>query len=146
MILYCDTSALAKRHLDEPGKQRIEDLCRIAETLFTSAFTELEMTALVEQAKKVGRIRSPDYRGVLLDLEKDFHGTFLNLIDVSPEIIKASLRFIRLRRLRAPDAVQLASAVTTNQRLSSGLSFCCADHRLLEAARLEGLRCEDVSG
>ena len=48
-------------------------------------------------------------------------------------------------RRNAQDAIQLACALDAQERLGDSMQFLCADHGLLEAARLEGLKCKDVS-
>ncbi len=143
--MYYDTSAFAKKYLVEEGSETVLKLIEEDGAILTSALTELEIVTTVENAKRRGRLQSPLYRDVVRSLERDFGGIYLNVIGVATDIIQEAKRIIRQRRLRAPDAIQLASALDAKERLGDSLEFCCADQALLEAARLEGLRCVDVS-
>lgn len=145
MIFYGDTSALAKRYLDETGSDIVGDYLDEAELRYTSALTQLELVATIESAKRIRRINSPNYRMISAKLETDIHQGLLTLMDVSPGILKRAIPLIRIRCLRAPDAIQLATALELGKQINGDLHFLCADHALLDAARSEGLSCKDVS-
>lgn len=144
-ILYCDTSALAKRYLDEPGAEAVGALLIESPSFFTSVLTELEILSSIERAKGSKRIVSPKYRALVAAMEKDFSEGAIQMIAMGDDVLNLAKRLVRHRRLRAPAAIQLASALRLNRNTSGEVRFCCADRQLLEAARLEGLRCEDVS-
>ena len=145
MIIYSDTSALAKRYLEEPGSHVVREYLDDAEYRYTSAFTELELIAAIEFSKRLRRINSPEYRTITVRLTADFHQGLLSLIDINDKILQRAISMIRVRGLKAPDAIQLATALALNKRLAHSLHFLCADQPLLTAARKEGLRCRDVS-
>lgn len=145
MAIYCDTSALAKRYLNEVGSAHVNELLEEGQYIVTSAMTQLELISAVEIARRIRRISSPDYRTAFGNMEKDVRKGTLSLIDISPEMLKRAAPLIRIHRLRAPDAVQLATAIEMQRHLSLDITFLCADHALLVAARAEGLRCKDVS-
>lgn len=145
VISYIDTSALAKKYLVEEGTQKV--LAHISETeyLFTSFLTELEIWATLEQAKRLRRLNTPAHREATASFERDIqHGSF-SIIPMVQEIQAEAKRLVRQRGLKAPDGIQLASALTVGKPLRDRLLFLCADHDLLTAARLEGLKCHDVS-
>ena len=145
MILYCDTSALAKRYIDESGTKELTDLLSQSTQVFTSALTELELFSFLERSKKISRISTPQYRNINMMIEKDFQSNFLKTATISKEIVSLARRFIRQRFLRPADSIQLATAFFLSQKISESLLFCAADHHLLKAARMEGLKCEDFS-
>ncbi len=145
MILFMDTSALAKRYLDEPGSRLVREHLDTAEYRYASAFTELELIATIEIAKRLRRINSPEYRTITARITADCHEGLLSLVDINDDILQRGIPLIRVRHLKAPDALQLATALELNRRLNDTLHFLCADHALLAAARREGLRCRDVS-
>lgn len=145
MAIYCDTSALAKRYLHEAGSAQVHLLLEAGEDIFTSAMTHLELISAIEIAKRARRITSPDYRTAFANLENDVRKETLTLLDVSPAILQRATPLIRVRRLRAPDAIQLATALELRKRLPLDPPFLCADRHLLTAASKEGLRCRDVS-
>lgn len=141
---FFDSSALAKKFLLEMESEDIRKIFAQAQFIFISDLTELELTAAIEQAKRTGRINSPQYRQAVRDLERDLSMTHLAKVIIDEQVIHLGKRFIRLHRLRAPDAIQLASAVLTARRTGGALSFVCFDQLLLDAARLERLPCVDV--
>lgn len=143
MIYYADTSALTKRYLDEDGSVRIQDCLAQGEYLLTSFLTKLELTSAIERAKRSARINSPTYRNVIATFEYDLRNEAFSFVHISPHIINVASRFIRTRRLSPPDAIQLASALEVQPSANDAYTFLCADRCLLDAARLEGLRCID---
>lgn len=145
MNFYADTSALMKRYLDEPGSNVVRKYLDEAEFRYTSALTRLELVSAVEFSKRIRRINSPSYRVISAKLEADVHQGLLTLMDISPDILKRAIPIVRVRQLRSPDAIQLATALEVSRKVDGEFYFLCADHALLVAARSEGLRCKDVS-
>lgn len=145
MIIYADTSALAKQYIEEPGSQVVRQHVDGAEYRYTSAFSELELVATIEFSKRVRRIHSPEYRAIVSRIENDMHQGLFSLTDISLDILQRAIPIIRIRRLKAPDAIQLATALEISKRIGNELEFLCADRPLLAAAHREGLRCRDVS-
>lgn len=144
MILYADTSALMKRYLEEEDSRYVRSLFADCEVLVTSLLTKLEFISTVERAKRAARINSPTYRTITATFEKDTRVGAIGFIQISASIIDVAARITRTRRLRPPDAIQLASALEAQPSHHSSYRFLCTDQALNEAARLEGLRCVDV--
>ena len=143
MIIYCDTSVLAKKYLEEAGRQRVEELLKQTEYLMTSVLTKLELVSMLERAKREGRLDSPSYRQATAHMERDIAYGEINFIMIHEDILNLSMRLIRQRKLRVQDSIQLATALEASKEADSNYSFVSSDHALLEAARLEGLRCID---
>ena len=145
MIAYIDTSAFTKKYLEEIGSRHLDSLLLEAKHLETSVLTELEVVSSIERAKMIKRINSPEYRDIVRRLDQDIQNGRISFMQVEPEHWKTAKRLIKQRRLRVGDAIQLACARDAQERLGDSMQFLCADHGLLEAARLEGLKCKDVS-
>lgn len=146
MNAYIDTSVLVKRYLREPGSDTLNSLLASEiEHLETSIFTELELTASIERAKTIRRINSSEYRESIRHLEQDIQNGRISFVQVEPKHWKTAKRLIKQRRLRVGDAIQLACALASQKEWGNSLQFLCADHPLLEAARMEGLKVRDVS-
>jgi predicted nucleic acid-binding protein len=73
----------------------------------------------------------------LASLENDFAA--LIIVEFTPEITADARALLLRHRLRAGDAVQLASCLYLQRELSQTLPFVAFDDRLTEAARHEGL-------
>ncbi|MBI4365870.1 MAG: type II toxin-antitoxin system VapC family toxin [Deltaproteobacteria bacterium] len=146
MLCYMDTSAIAKKYLEESGALQVEEYFAQSEGVFTTALTRLELASLIERAKRSARINSPMYHRIVAAVEADYRLQIITLLAINEGILALARRLIIQRRLRVQDAIQLATAIVTNRSLHGGeVQFVCADHALLGAARLEGLRCRDVS-
>ena len=144
MIVYVDSSAAAKKYIDEPGSEKARRLLGQATVISTSLLTVVEMISFLERSKRERRIDSPTYRRMGGAMEKDLY-EIICLVGMDQSLIREAARIVRQRRLRTQDAIQLASALATQRNNRGELEFICADRRLLEAARLEGLKCQDVS-
>lgn len=145
MIAYIDTSALVKNYIEENGSRLLRTLFLEIEHIESSILTELELTASIERSKAIRRIDSPRYREIIHHIEKDLRKLPISFVQVEPEHWKTAKRLIKQRHLRVGDAVQLACALASQKEWGNSLQFLCADRPLLEAARLEGLHCRDLS-
>jgi hypothetical protein len=145
VIYYIDTSALAKKYVLEPGSERLLKFLAEADNLLTSFLTELETLATLERAKRMRRIDSPALRQAIQFFEKEIDLGEIVLIPFDATTHKIAKRLVKQRHLRAPDAIQLATALSLGSLFKERSIFLGADQLLLDAARLEGLRCYDVS-
>jgi predicted nucleic acid-binding protein len=146
---YLDASALVKRYSPEVGSAWIRSLIDpVSEhTLALSEITLAEVGAALAVKHRV-----PD--GITLQERNSALALFLShcqseyeLISVSRLIIDLAVGLTQSHKLRGYDAVQLASALVTNQAFTaaglSSLTFIAADSDLLTAARAEGLSVDD---
>lgn len=140
MILYIDTSALAKNYLEEISSRDVRNLIDGARQIVTSVLTELEVTSTLERAKHGRRINSPSYRTAVESFEKDLRREVIAFIAISQAIIDDAKRIIKHHRLRPPDAIQVASAKHAMKAISPLIEFLCFDEAVVDAAKREGLR------
>ena len=103
----------------------------------TSRLTEVEVaSALVRRARE--RAFSLRQRNrALAALEADFASLYV--VELSPEVAATARRLLVRRRLRASDAVHLASCLFLQRGLESSVPFVVFDERLKQAAVAEGL-------
>lgn len=141
MTAYIDTSAFVKRYIEEPHSDFVQRVIGDAQVLISSALTELEMVSAFERLKKSRLIDSPTYRAASKNFESDVEKNFITFLAVSPPILAEAKRLVKLRHLRPPDAIQLASALFANRKMGFNLPLLCFDDDLRDAARLEGLKC-----
>jgi len=140
VILYIDTSALAKNYLEEISSRDVRNLIDGARQIVTSVLTELEVTSTLERAKHGRRINSPSYRTAVESFEKDLRREVIAFIAISQAIIDDAKRIIKHHRLRPPDAIQVASAKHAMKAISPLIEFLCFDEAVVDAAKREGLR------
>lgn len=134
MILYCDTSALIKLLIKEPGSQQLQALSSTATWVATCRITWAEAMAamarrLREDPRSVDAI--DEARGRLIQI-----WGALAIVEVSQEVVEAAGRFADGFALRGYDGVQLAAAAVLKAHTDQPLTFACFDRRLNQAAQL----------
>ncbi|MBE7554800.1 MAG: type II toxin-antitoxin system VapC family toxin [Anaerolineales bacterium] len=146
---YFDSSALVKRYLTEVGSAQV---LRITNPTTTNTITLAEITQVEVAAAVASRHRAS---GGITRLERDGAVDLLarhckteyKLIAISPAIIDRAVILTQSYRLRGYDAIQLATALATNEVLITaglpGLTFIAADDDLLAAAQSEGLAADN---
>lgn len=146
--LYLDSSAVAKRYLSERGTGWIRALTAhsAGNTIILAEITQVEVAAAVAARQRAGGISRRE-RDTVVDLLARHCDTEYDLIATNPLVLDHAIRLTQQHRLRAYDALQLATALTANAALvaagQTGLTFVAADVDLLVAARSEGLPAED---
>lgn len=142
--LFFDSSSLVKRYAKEVGTNWIFSLIRPSakHRLYLARITGVEVVAALTKRMRVGSLTQNAADKAVARFEREFSNRYL-LIEVSPNIIQSAMTLAKNHTLRGYDAVQLASALQTNQdRISIGgspLIFISADNHLNTAAATEGL-------
>lgn len=137
---YFDTSALIKLYIEEDGSDQVINLLESLGDgrVFILDVTLLESRSAVRRREREGDISGPDAIRILNQIEED--GASLYLVQpVNPAVIEEAARLIDAYPLRTYDALQLAGCLTVRPSAPGPVTFACADSRLCEAARLEGL-------
>lgn len=146
MIIYSDTSALAKRYLAETGTAWVRSITDPAggNTIAIGNITRVEIGSAIARRQHDPRSRiSVAERDALIQLF-DYHVAHEYLVvDLAPIVIDDAYHLILQHQVRAYDAIQLAAAFTLNTQLVAAglpaLTLVSGDRELLEAARAEGL-------
>lgn len=138
-VFYLDASAIAKQYLpNEHGVEFVIELLHSphsSDTFVTSTLSLVEVKAAISR-----RIERPDARSVLLSAyEIDVHETF-EILPVDDNIIVEAGRVVESHRLRAGDAIHLASALSVAAVSDdSKLFMVSSDVELLEASEAAGI-------
>ncbi len=137
MKLYFDTSALAKRYVEEVGSARVQELCEQTSAIFLSIICLPELISTLCRLVREGRIDWRDYRQVKQSILVDLGD--MDICPIGPEVMKHTARCLENYPLRAMDAIHLGCALV---REPDG--FVSADRRQIQAARAEGLNVIEV--
>jgi predicted nucleic acid-binding protein len=141
-VFYLDTSALFKRYQTEHGTELLVELFenqRASEQLATSHFTVLEVVSVTTSLRKTKSLSEPAYYKLLEKLAQDFDQKVV-LLSLSDSTINDAMVLIKEHELKAPDAIQLASALIIRRNLpDQPFVFLCADVKLKNAASDNGL-------
>lgn len=145
---YADSSALVKRHVAEIGSGWIKDEFDAAggNIVITTKLSIVEVLSALNRRQREATLAAADYQ----DIAKAFLEAVeleYQIVDLTDAVLLESKRLLEIYPLRAGDAVQLASAVASQNILSgknlSTLIFLASDVRLLNAAKSEGLTTDD---
>lgn len=137
MRLYLDTSALVKLYVDEDGSPAVRTAVDRAGVIATSALAYVEARAAFVRRRREGGLSPRAYRRIVRDLEADWDRYLV--VEVRDPLIREAARLAETHRLRAYDAVHLASAAAVRGRPSEPCVFASWDLELERAAKREGL-------
>lgn len=137
MILYCDTSALIKRYIEEEGTGLVDSLWPSSLGIATSVVAFAETYSAFSRKLREGLLTEKEYTETLKIFKADFDSFIL--VAVTPSLNSIIERMVRRYPLRGFDAIQLSSALMLSEYGSLPVQFACFDHNLNEAAAKEGL-------
>jgi predicted nucleic acid-binding protein len=135
--IFFDSSAFAKRFVDEDGTDRVEALCQEADELGLSVLCAPEVaSAMNRRVREKGLTRS-EYIEIKKRIAKDVRDA--SIINLIPSVIQASIDILEASPVRTLDALHIACASEWGAD-----SFVTADKRQIAAARKVGLRTKQV--
>jgi predicted nucleic acid-binding protein len=130
---YLDVSALVKLVLAERGTDVVEDLWVHTVDVYVSLLGYTELRAAVAAAIRGDRVRASDAPALRARVEAIWDQVIG--IDVDDGVLRTAGDLAERHRLRAADAIHLASAIRVRE---SDTVFVAFDARLREAAAAEG--------
>ncbi len=134
MIIYLDTSSLAKLYIDEPHSDFVRRWAEEAEILATCRVAFPEMISAANRRLRHGDISKNDYKRMKARFLKDWDR--FSVIDFDEHTAAA---LVEKYGLRGFDGVHLASAwLLKENRNDLSLAFSSFDDKLNEAALREG--------
>ena len=109
MRLFLDSSALAKRYVQEPGSERLLTLCRESDEIVLSSLCVPELISGFNRLRREKRLSVRDYRLLKRELAGDLDAA--TVVDVTPSVVDRAILCLERAPLRTLDAVHLASAM-----------------------------------
>jgi len=125
-----------KRYVREPGAVTVRRLLK-ADAGAASRLAEVEVASALVRRAREGAFTVAERDRALASLADDVAA--LIIVEFTPEISAAARALLLRHRLRAGDAVQLASCLYLQREMGQQLPLVAFDDRLLEAAHHEGL-------
>jgi predicted nucleic acid-binding protein len=134
VILFCDTSALIKLLISEPGSDRMLQASLEAEALAVCRLTWAEAMAGLARRQR----ERPEDAEALEQARQQLilcweHCT---IVEVTQRLVETAGRFADGFALRGYDSVQLAAAHELDRSSGQPVTFACFDRRLRQAAAL----------
>lgn len=137
MKVYLDTSALVKLYAEEDGSVLVRDTVSHAVVVATSAIAYVEARAAFSRRRYEGGLSTSELRACVRDLDGDWPRYLV--VDVTEAVIREGAQLAEAHRLRAYDAVHLASALALHAQVREPIVFASWDGSLEKAAAREGL-------
>ena len=103
----------------------------------TSRLSEVEIASALGRLCREGSLTTAERDRACGALKRDFAA--LTVLEVAPEIVGRTYDLLARHRLRASDALQLASCLQLRDAVGTAIRFLAFDDRLSQAARAEGL-------
>lgn len=143
MWAYFDSSALAKRYLDEEaGRREVLRLLRRYDVV-TSAVIAVELRSALRRRVAEGTLDAERVPEILkrVAVERKFWA----VMDVSSDVLSAAEMLVATHPVRALDAIHVASAGLFAQRIAQpDLLFVSADARQTTAAAAVGMTTRQI--
>jgi uncharacterized protein len=139
---YFDSSALAKRYLDEAGRREVLRLLRQYDVV-TSAVVTVELRSALRRRVAEGTLDPNGVPEVLkrVAAEREFWA----VLDVSGDVLSAAEALVAAHPVRALDAIHVASAQLFAKRIAMpNLTFISADVRQTTAAAAVGMTVKHI--
>ncbi|MFN0072258.1 MAG: type II toxin-antitoxin system VapC family toxin [Chloroflexota bacterium] len=134
MIIYADSSALAKLILDEPGSAEFEAFASSASGVISASIAYAEVRAAASAALRDRRIPIDARDQIMLNLELIWQ--HISPIEVTWPLVRQAGELAERHALRGFDAIHLAAFLSVFDQPDT--VFACWDRRLSEAARRAG--------
>ena len=135
MKLVVDSSAFAKRYVQEDGSEDIDLFLQRASDLALCIILVPEIISGLNRRLREGFLSKRNYRKVKTQLLEDVHDA--TVIQLTPSVISHSVKLLENSVLRAMDAFHVACALEWQADL-----FVTSDKKQLIAAKNAGLLTE----
>lgn len=133
MKLFLDSSAFAKRFIEESGSRHVEALCAQADELGLCVLCVPEIVSALNRRLREKGLTPQDYSHAKQRLSQEVRDTAI--VNLTPDVIQSSIALLETNRLRTMDALHVACAMAWESDL-----FVSSDHRQTAAAKKAGLK------
>lgn len=137
MKTFLDSSAFAKRFIEEPGSEAVESLCQAASELALCVTCVPEILSAVNRRLRDRRLKREHSDLIKRHLLEDVADA--TIVDLTPAVIAATVTVLETSTVRAADAMHVAAATAWGADL-----FVSADRQQCAAARKAGLPVKPV--
>lgn len=137
MLTFFDSSAFAKRFIEETGSDEIEKICLESDSIALSSLCFPEIISALTRRLRENDIIKKEYHLIKERMIEEFES--IEIINVVPEVIGKTSTLLEKNNLRTSDAIHIASALIWKAEL-----FVSADKRQTIAAKKAGLKVKFV--
>jgi uncharacterized protein len=133
MLVFFDSSAFAKRYVQEAGSDDVLSWCERASEIGLSGIALPEIISAFCRLSREKRISRKQYHSLKVSLLEDVRDAAI--CDLSPEVIRHSILALEKNTLRGMDSIHIGSALALHAEV-----FVSADQRQCLAAKSAGLQ------
>ncbi len=133
MKTFLDSSAFAKRYVEEPGSQAAEALCAAATEVALSVVCIPEIISALNRRVRERNLSAQQYEAAKENISDDIRDAMI--VNLTPDVISTCTCILEASPVRAMDALHIACAVRWRAEL-----FVSADKKQVSAAKKVGLR------
>src|SRR5688572_13138495 len=136
--IFFDSSALAKRYIEEKGSDQVQTILSSASALAVSVICVPEIVSALCRRRRERKVSTQEYRSAKASVLSDIDDA--TVIGMTEEVIAQAVALLEQFPLRSADALHIACASAWATDL-----FVSADDRQCKAARTRGLRVEAIT-
>ena len=133
MKTFLDSSAFAKRYIEESGSQAVETLCAAATDLALSIVCIPEIISALNRRVRERNLSTRQYETAKEYFSEDLRD--IAIVNLTPSVISNCTTILEVSPIRAMDALHVACAVEWGAEL-----FVSADRKQVSAAKRAGLK------
>ena len=138
MNVFFDSSALAKRYVEEAESARVQDILSSASSLTISVLCISEIVSALCRRRRERKLSPRQYLAAKEALFADLED--ISVVNLTDQVIVRAIAILETWPLRSSDSLHIASAAEWSAQL-----FVSADERQCAAARDYGLKVEELS-
>ena len=132
MKTFFDSSAFAKRYVEESGSQTVDSLCQEATEVALSVLCVPEIISALIRRVREGLLTRREYAEAKQLLSQDIRDAAI--VNLVPQVVSTCTKILEASSVRAADALHVACALEWETEL-----FVSADKRQISAAKKAGL-------
>ncbi len=133
MRIFFDSSAFAKRYIEEPGSEKVENLSAQATMLGVSSICLPEIISGLCRLRRDSILTRNEYEVTKEALLKDFED--ISVCNITPAVIGQTIHILETNTLRTSDAIHIGCALEWEAEV-----FVSSDLRQISAAKKTGLK------
>ena len=133
MKTFFDSSAFAKRYIDEKGSASVDEVCQNTDELALCVLCVPEIISALNRRVRERSIAHSDYTTAKKHLVDDVRDAVI--VNLTSDVVSLSISILEHNAIRAMDALHVASAFAWGADL-----FVSSDKRQVKAAQKQGLK------
>lgn len=115
MQLFLDSSALAKKYIEEPATSTLLSYCKKAKSISISVICILEIISALNRLRRENKIDTEQYNKIKIEFLQDIDD--FNVIEITPSVINISIACLEKGTIRSLDALHVGCAVSSGCNL-----------------------------